>query len=125
MRVREKRCGSNPCGGWGAGLLPPSAFSGIDIGRVVAKQRNCFWRNAVPVSPRPLGGTPRVSNRLVRLECNAVDARFVRRYDRFILLAMQAWRDPMQRNAKAIRDRGCGALSLVGKTIPHDSRIRR
>ena len=22
-RVREKRCGSNPCGGWGAGLLPP------------------------------------------------------------------------------------------------------
>jgi hypothetical protein len=23
MRVREKRCGSNPCGGWGAGLLPP------------------------------------------------------------------------------------------------------
>jgi len=34
MRVREKRCGSNPCGGWGAGLLPPRLSSRTDVGRL-------------------------------------------------------------------------------------------
>jgi hypothetical protein len=38
---------------------------------------------------------------------------------------VQAWRVPTQRNAEAIRHRGRGAFSVAGKTIPHDSRIRR
>ena len=39
-RVREIRCGSNPCGGWGAGLLPPRSSLSPTSNALAARTAN-------------------------------------------------------------------------------------
>ena len=100
------------------------ALPAAKLAKTVAAIGNCTGRTTdkfaafgLTRAPARRVGPPLVAECLANLECEVADTRFVNRYGLFILEVVQAWRDPMQRNAKTIHHRGRGEFSIDGRTI--------
>lgn len=107
------------------------AFPGLKLAPKVVKAGNCSGRYAKKFER--LGLTPMPAERVTpplvwecfaNLECKVSDSGLVRKYNIFILEVLRAWRDPAQKNPKAIHHRGYGRFSVDGKIIKLASKMR-
>ena len=67
---------------------------------------------------------PLVAECFANLECKVTDARFVNKYNLFILEVLKAWTDPAQKNPKTIHHHGYGTFVVDGETIKLKSKMR-
>jgi flavin reductase (DIM6/NTAB) family NADH-FMN oxidoreductase RutF len=70
------------------------------------------------------GRGPLIAECFANLECRVADRALVRRYNLFILEAVQAWIDPKQKTAKTIHHQGYGRFAVDGPVLQLDSRMR-
>jgi len=107
------------------------AIPGLNLAAKVVKVGNCsgrdvdkFKRFALTPAPAELVAAPLVADCFVNLECKVVDARFVSKYDLFILEVLKAWTDPAHRNPRTVHHHGYGRFVVDGEMIRLKSRMR-
>jgi len=106
--------------------LPSAKLASIVVGigncsgRDIAK----FEKFCLTSMPATKVAPPLVAECFANLECQVVDAGFVRKYNLFVLEVVKAWIDPLQRNAKTFHHHGYGRFVIDGRTIKLKSRMR-
>jgi flavin reductase (DIM6/NTAB) family NADH-FMN oxidoreductase RutF len=60
---------------------------------------------------------PLVGECFANLECRVTDARWVNKYNLFVLEVLKAWIDPAQKNPKTLHHQGYGKFVVDGRTV--------
>lgn len=74
--------------------------------------------------PAALVAAPLIAECYANLECRVVDARWMKRYNFFVLEVLKAWTDPACKAPRTLHHRGRGAFMLAGETITLPSRMK-
>ena len=69
-------------------------------------------------------GAPGIGECHANLECRIADARWVDRYNMFVLEVVKAWIDPSVKKPKSIHHAGRGAFVVDGETIRLRSKMK-
>lgn len=67
---------------------------------------------------------PLIAECFASLECKVADARWVKRYNFFVLEVINAWADPRRRSPRTLHHRGYGAFMVAGPTLRLPSSMR-
>lgn len=107
------------------------AIPEANLGREVVGIGNCSGRRmdkfaAFGLTPRPARHVtaPLVAECFANLECRVADARWVDRYNMFVLEVVHAWRDPAVRAPRTLHHEGYGRFAIPGERIRLASRAR-
>ncbi|HVP38821.1 MAG TPA: flavin reductase family protein [Candidatus Saccharimonadales bacterium] len=93
---------------------------GNTSGRRTDKFR-AFGLTAVPASRV---AAPLIGECYANLECRVVDARWVAKYNFFVLEVLKAWGDPSRKNPRTIHHLGSGTFMVSGRTLRLPSRMK-
>jgi flavin reductase (DIM6/NTAB) family NADH-FMN oxidoreductase RutF len=67
---------------------------------------------------------PLVEECFANLECRVVDARFVNKYNFFVLEVVKAWIDSRRGGARTIHHRGMGVFMVAGRDLRLPSKMK-
>jgi len=96
----------------------------VAIGNSSGAEIDKFTAFDLTARPAKKVAAPLIAECFANLECRVADRALVRRYNLFILEAVQAWIDPKQKTAKTIHHQGYGRFAVDGPVLQLDSRMR-
>ena len=96
----------------------------VEIGNCSGQNVDKFERFGLTQAPAERVAPPLVAECFANLECKVADARFVNKYNIFVLEVLKAWTDPAQKNPKTIHHHGYGKFVVDGATITLKSKMR-
>ena len=96
----------------------------VGCGNTSGRRVNKFARfGLTPVASSQVG-VPRIDECWANLECRIADARWVDRYNMFVLEVVKAWTDPAVRAPRMLHHAGRGAFVVDGPTLRLRSRAK-
>ena len=96
----------------------------VQCGNTSGRRVDKFKRfGLTPVASSQVGA-PRIEECYANLECRISDARWVDRYNMFVLEVVKAWIDPSVKRPKTIHHAGRGAFVVDGETIRLRSKMK-
>jgi flavin reductase (DIM6/NTAB) family NADH-FMN oxidoreductase RutF len=96
----------------------------VAVGNCSGRDIDKFGKFRLTPVPARRVTPPLVAECFANLECKVVDARFVTKYNLFILEVVKAWIDPARKNRRTIHHHGNGRFAVDGKMITLKSRMR-
>jgi flavin reductase (DIM6/NTAB) family NADH-FMN oxidoreductase RutF len=95
----------------------------VQVGNSSGRDLDKFAAFGLTPLPAERVAPPLVAECFANLECKVRDRRLVSAYNLFILEAVEAWIDPMQKVPKTIHHHGYGTFVVDGPTIKLKSRM--
>jgi flavin reductase (DIM6/NTAB) family NADH-FMN oxidoreductase RutF len=98
--------------------------SAVACGNCSGRSVDKFSRYGLTPVPATRVGAPLIAECPVNLECRVVDARFVTKYNFFVLEVVKAWFDPRRKQLQTFHHQGKGRFMIAGKTVTLPSRAK-
>lgn len=100
------------------------AAQAVGCGNVSGRRVDKFVRFGLTPVDAAHVDVPLVGECYANVECNVADARWVARYNFFVLEAVKAWIDPAVRQARTLHHRGRGVFMVAGRELKLPSRAK-
>lgn len=106
--------------------IPTAELAGAVVGAGNASGRRVDKFRRFGLTPVPANevDAPLIAECFASLECKVADARWVKRYNFFVLEVINAWADPRRRSPRTLHHRGYGAFMVAGPTLRLPSSMR-
>jgi flavin reductase (DIM6/NTAB) family NADH-FMN oxidoreductase RutF len=95
----------------------------VGVGNCSGREVDKFKRFGLTALPAEHVKAPLVAECFANLECRVVNTRLVNEFNLYVLEVVKAWRDPAQKNAKAIHHHGNGRFAADGEIFKLKSRM--
>ncbi len=89
----------------------------VKIGNCSGRRIDKFEAFGLTALPAARVAPPLIGECFANIECKVIDTRFVDAYGLFVLEAVKAWRDPVQKNPRTIHHRGHGVFTVDGEIV--------
>jgi len=89
----------------------------VDIGNCSGADVDKFIKFNLTPLPAEKVKAPLIAECLTNIECRVVDTRMVRKYNLFVLEAVQVWTDEKRKERRTIHHNGNGTFVVDGRTI--------
>ncbi|MGD9867373.1 MAG: flavin reductase family protein [Hyphomicrobiales bacterium] len=89
----------------------------VRIGNSSGRDIDKFAEFRLKTAPAARVAPPLLPACFANIECRVTDRALVRRYNMFVLEAVQAWTDPQQKAPRTIHHHGYGRFAVDGETI--------
>lgn len=96
----------------------------VGIGNCSGRNTDKFAKFALTQVAASCIAAPLIEECYANLECRLVDDSMVEKYGLFVLEAVKAWADPLQKNPQTLHHRGCGDFMIAGRTISLPSAMK-
>jgi flavin reductase (DIM6/NTAB) family NADH-FMN oxidoreductase RutF len=96
----------------------------VACGNVSGRRVDKFARFGLTPVAASRVSAPLVDECYANLECKVVDARWVTKYNFFVLEVLKAWIDPSRKAPRTIHHLGMGAFMVAGRRIKLPSRAK-
>ena len=96
----------------------------VGVGNCSGRRVDKFAKFGLTAAPAKVVGAPLIEECYANLECRVANARWMARYNFFVLEVVKAWIDPAQKDPRTLHHRGYGAFMVAGETIRLPSRMR-
>ncbi len=96
----------------------------VGVGNCSGRRVDKFAKFGLTAVPAKEVGAPLIRECYANLECRVANARWIARYNFFVLEVVKAWIDPAQKDPRTLHHRGYGAFMVAGETIRLTSRMR-
>ena len=96
----------------------------VGVGNCSGRKTDKFARFGLTPLPASQVKAPLIAECFANLECRVSDTRLVNKYNFFVLEVVQAWMDPLRKNARTLHHRGRGVFALDGEIIKLSSRMK-
>jgi flavin reductase (DIM6/NTAB) family NADH-FMN oxidoreductase RutF len=106
--------------------IPPLELAPVvvQVGNTSGRDFDKFDAFGLTPMPAERVAPPLVAECFANLECKVIDARFVNKYNIFVLEVLKAWIDPSHKTPKTIHHHGYGTFVVDGETITLKSKMR-